>query len=274
LAGRDIERAGEHLRLVGHDADRVTADIGECGDEIGGPARPEFGDHAVVGHRGHHVAHVVAASRRRRHDLVEFWAEAVARIDGRSERGEIGVGGRQVAQELVDHVNGGLGVGNDGRGNARSARVNRGATERVVLYGQARELLNHRRPGHEGVGIVDHHDEVGDTKQEGGSSNDRSGDNQNSRDDARAADHRPGGGAPTVRGRDAFADVGAGGLHEPDDRLALGAGEFTCRADGERVGLAERLQVANDREAHHRTITDCADARTDCSVNARSKFDR
>ncbi len=73
LVGRvHVERAAEHHRLVGDDADRLPTDPGQPGDEVLRPLGLHPEDVAVVDHRGDHLADVVGAPRRGRDDVVDL----------------------------------------------------------------------------------------------------------------------------------------------------------------------------------------------------------
>src|SRR5438445_248353 len=63
VGGVHVERAAEHHRIVGDDADREAADADESGDEILGPLRLHLEELAAVGEGADELPHVVALPR-------------------------------------------------------------------------------------------------------------------------------------------------------------------------------------------------------------------
>src|SRR4029079_16596488 len=82
LRGRDVERAGEGQRLVRDDSDRKSANRRERGDHIWCPPATQLQQLAIVTDRPDHVANVVAARRRLRHQQPGLRRLTIGRIIG------------------------------------------------------------------------------------------------------------------------------------------------------------------------------------------------
>ena len=83
--GVDVEHAGDRVRLVADDPDRVAAEPGEPADDVLGEARVHLQELAVVDDPPHDLLHVVRLRRLVRDQRVELRVLAVGWID----RGEV-----------------------------------------------------------------------------------------------------------------------------------------------------------------------------------------
>ena len=63
LARVDVERAGEHLRLVGDDADAAAVQPREADHDVHRPEREDLEELAVVHDAADHLVHVVGLAR-------------------------------------------------------------------------------------------------------------------------------------------------------------------------------------------------------------------
>jgi hypothetical protein len=125
-------------------------------------------------------------------------------------------------------------VGHVEVGDTRRARVHGGAPEAVVGQFLAGEALDHVGTAHEGVGLVDHDDQVGQAEQQGRSRHSGPRDAEDHRDDARTGHELPGCGSPAVDRRHPLGEVGAAGCHEADEGDPL----LPCGACGDGQVLA------------------------------------
>ena len=80
-----------------------------------------------------------------------------------------------------------LGVGHDQRREPGARRVDAGPAELGAVERLAGEGLDHARPAHEGVGVLGHHDVVGQAEEQGGAGHHRARGREQHRDAARAA---------------------------------------------------------------------------------------
>ena len=81
LVGRvDVERSGQHRRLVRHDADAASADVREADDDVRRPGRLDLEEVAVVDDTTDDVVHVVRLSRFGRNDRVKRHVAAIVGI--------------------------------------------------------------------------------------------------------------------------------------------------------------------------------------------------
>ena len=256
LRGGDVERAGDGQRLVGEDADRASVDRGEGRDQVRRPAAPELEHDAVVDDRRHHVAHVVAAGRRRGQEL--------ARLRGRDGRA-----GRRWASAAAprrcatagrpsssrDGQLGGLLVGDDERRRAALAGVRGRPAELVVVDGHARELGHHRRAGEERVRRRGHDDEVGQPEEQRRAGDRGTVHDHDHRHDARALGDGLGGLAPAVQGGHALDDVGPARRDVRDEGQALvlgragGLGQGAGRGGGQRPAPLRGVHAHDDDRA-------------------------
>ena len=82
----DVERAGEHGRLVGDDADRTAVEPREADDDVPRVVLVHLEEVALVGDRVNHIEHVVRLVRRRGDETIERRVLAIGRIVGRGAR--------------------------------------------------------------------------------------------------------------------------------------------------------------------------------------------
>ena len=85
LRGLDVEYAGEHHRLIRHDADGATINSTEATDHRLGPMGEVLHELAIVDHGGDHLMHVIGHRGAVGKDRVEFGAEPL-RVIGRLDR--------------------------------------------------------------------------------------------------------------------------------------------------------------------------------------------
>ena len=275
LRRRDVQRAGQHDRLVGDDADGHPADGGERRDHVGGPAGADLEQLAVVGQRADHRAHVVAARGRRRDGSAGLRCVAFDRIVGRPARWLFVVVVGQVGQERRGLVEGGREVAGHQAGRARVASVAGRATELVVVHHHAGELGHHRRAAHERVGGLGHDHVVGEPDEQRRPGHRRTVDDHDRRHDAGAISERLRSETPAVQRAESFDDVGAAGAQDRHEREALGARR-------ERGGLQDRRGIARQRtlafggidvDPHDRAITEVTHVGPDRTGDLAAKGD-
>jgi len=148
-----------------------------------------------------------------------------------------------------------LEVCGDERRHSRSAAVDVGAPEFVGVDRDAGELLDHRRAGDEGVGVLHHDHDVGESEHERRAGHCRPRDDHDHRNDARAAGHLAGGAAPTVERSDPHLEIGAARSETDDEGEALvecvarSGGDGVAVARGERTGEVLSLGVDDHHSA-------------------------
>ena len=80
--GFDVDGAGQHHRLVGHDADDPAVEPGKADDHVFRPELMYLQKAAVVNNAGDDLAHIVRLVRVDRHQLFQFRTAPVRIIDG------------------------------------------------------------------------------------------------------------------------------------------------------------------------------------------------
>ena len=131
------------------------------------------------------------------------------------------------------------------RGTTRAASpvlrgVHAGAAELGAVERLAGERLDHAGPADEGVGVLGHHDVVGQAEQERRARHDRTGRGEQHRDEAGAARQRAAAVPQPCSGGDAVVDVGAA---RRDHRRAAG-GQRPGRARPPRRRCGRRPPTA------------------------------
>ena len=171
---------------------------------------------------------------------------------------------------------GGVAIGDHDRRRPAETGVGAGTAELVGIEDHTGELGHHRRPAHEGVGVVGHHDLVRQAEEEGRSGDGRAVDDEHDRHDARAVGDGPGGLAPAVQGGHALDDVGARRADVADQRHPLlrgRAGRLGQRVAGRRrQGTPVDLGLHVDH--HHVTVPEPLHPRADGAGSPRPQRQR
>ena len=252
LGGGDVEGAGHRLGLVGDDADGPATDRREGGDQVRGECGPGLEQVPVVNDALDHVPDVVAARGGVGEEVAGLGGRAVDGIDAWNRCGErVCMVGKEV-EEFGDQLDGLVTVGDGEVGDTRRARVHRSSAEAFVAQLLASEPLDHLRAAHEGVGLVDHHHQVGEAEEERRAGHGEPVHAEDHRDDARAGYELAGGGAPPVDGGHALGQVGPARRHEADQRDT----ELACRSGGDRqvlavLGTQGAAVLPTDLDHHH-----------------------
>ena len=245
----DVERAGEHRRLVGDDADRPAVEPREADDDVPRVVLVHLEKVAIVGHRVNQIEHVVRLIRRRRHQAIERRILAVGRIAGslarrRTRRGCSTAGTTAARGSSARH--------------SRSSSTAKCATPLVALWVIAppssslrdllvRHRLDHVGPGHEHVARVPDHDrEVGDGRRIHGAARARAHDRGNLRHDARRQRVAQKDVGVAAEREHAFLNARAARIVQADDRRAELHRQIHDLHDLRGVGLRQRS--AEDRE--------------------------
>ena len=181
----DVERAGEHRRLVGDDPDRPAVEPREADQDVLRVVVVHLEEVALVDDQVDHVEHVVRLVRRRRHDAVERRVLAVGRIAGPRPRRVVEVVRRHERQQIANQRQAlAVVVGREVRDAARRV-VRHRAAELLLRHFLVRHRLQHVGAGDEHVaGVLHHHDEVGDRRRVDRAAGARAHDRGDLRDDA------------------------------------------------------------------------------------------
>ena len=186
VGGVDVQDARQRRRLVGHDARRVSAQVGEPGDQVAGEACVDFVEGAVVHHRADHVQHVVGLVGVLGHDLQERRVPSVVGVRAVAGGRAFGVVLGDVAKQLADGGQAfGLRVVGE-VGDPRSLGVDVGASQPLHVHVLVGDRLHHARPGDEHEAGPPHHvHEVGDRRRVDCSPGARTQHHADLRDDSR-----------------------------------------------------------------------------------------
>ncbi len=231
-AGVDVEHTGVSCRLVGDDADALTIEAGKTGDDVLGELRLHLEELTIVGDCRNHLIHVVGLVGVVGQNLVEQVGLAVDGIGALYAGSLLSVVGRNVAQELLDHLHALLlGLGREA-GHTALAGVNAGATEVLGVDVLAGDGLHHLRTGEEHVaGALGHEDEVGEGRGVNGTTGAGAHDGGNLGNHTRSEDVALEDLTVTGQSRDAFLNAGATGVVHADDRRTIAHGHIHNLAD-------------------------------------------
>ncbi len=158
-----VEHAGEHLRLVGNDADRLAVHACETHDDVLGIVALHFEELAVVYDGVDDVIHIVRAAGIVRHDVVELVFEAVDGVGAVDQRSFLHVVLRHVADELADELEGLFAIFGSEVCHAALGGMDRRAAELFLRNVLAGNGFHYRRACEEHVADAFGHDgEVGE----------------------------------------------------------------------------------------------------------------
>src|SRR5438874_2386154 len=167
LVGRvDVERAGHHLRLVGHHAHRAAAEVREPDDDVHGIERLHLEELAAVDDHGDDLFDVIRLLGVVRDDGGQPRCRTL-RIIGRLDSRRLVVAAlRDVPEELAHLSEAFLLALRQEMADARLDVVHLGASQRVEGHRLAGGHLDHLGAGDEHVAdAVDHECEVGDRRR-------------------------------------------------------------------------------------------------------------
>ncbi len=169
--GVGVEHAGEHLGLVGHDADRTSVEAGEADDYVAGVVALDFKEFAVVNDCADDLIHVVGTVGAFGHDFVEQVLGAVDRVVAFGGGGILQVVAGDVAEELAHNLDGLLAVFSGKVGHAALGGVHACASEVFLADIFSGHGLHNLRAGEEHVAdSLGHDGEVGEGRRVDGSS--------------------------------------------------------------------------------------------------------
>ena len=222
-------------------------DAAEGADDVLGALGLDLEELAVVGHGGDHVAHVVGGARRVRDDRVEGEVGLGQRVRdlplldlGGLDGGELAVVAGQVADQLLDPLEGVGVVGGGVVGVAGGGHVHLGAAELGLGDLLAGDGGDHVRAGDEHLRrVADHDHEVGQRGRVGVAAGAGAHDHGDLRDHARGAHVVVEGLRDEVERDHAVLDARAGALVEADQRAAGLAGQLLQLGHLLAVDLAE-----------------------------------
>ncbi len=260
----DVERAGEHRRLVRDDANRPAVQAREAHQDVLRVMLMHFEEVALVHYRMDHVQHVVRLVGRRRDEPVEHLVLPVGRVVRGAPRRIVEVVRRHEGEQLASQPEAFAIVVH---------REVRHTTRRVVRH-RAAELflrdflvghrLEHVGAGDEHVARVLHHDrEVGDRRRVDGAAGARAHDRGNLRHDARRERVAEEDVGVAAERHHAFLDPRAARVVQPDDRRAELHRQIHDLHDLGGVGLRQRATEHREvlREGEDLAAADQAVAR-------------
>ena len=250
-AGVDVEDAGQHLRLVGDDADGLAVEAAEAGDDVLREVRGDLEEFGLVDRLQDQLLDVIGLVRIGRDQGVEAGLVALGVVVGVADRGLFAVRQGQEADQAADLAEGLQIVLEGAVGDAGLLRMDPGAAQVLVGDDLIGDRLHHIGAGHVHVGGVLHHeDEVGD----GGGIDVAAG--AGAHDDADLGDDARGQGVLQEdvgiagEGLDPLLDAGAAGVEKADDRGAVGQGHGLDLDDlgrmGARKGAAEDGEILGE----------------------------
>ena len=234
----DVEHAGQHRRLVGHDPDRLPAEAGESDEQVAGVLALHLEEVAVVHHAADHVVHVVGLAGECRDDVEQGLVPAVRRVVASAApaaRRGCSTGGSRAARGCAAR-------------HCGSESWTKCATPEVPAWTSAppscskrdvlvRDGLHHVRPGDEHVAhAADHEDEVGDRRGVHRAARAGAEDGGDLRDDARGQGVAEEDVGVAAERDDPLLDAGAARVVEADDRRAVPHREVHHLADLLRRG--------------------------------------
>ena len=158
----DVEAAGQHQRLVGHDADHLPVHARHADDDVGGVVGLQLEELAVVHGLGDGFLDVVRQVRVVGHQGVQAHVGAVGGVLSRPVRRLLAVAGGDVVEEAPQHQQRLDIVLECQVGHAAARGVRQRAAQFLGRHGFVRHRLHHLGAGDEHVaGVLDHEDEVG-----------------------------------------------------------------------------------------------------------------
>jgi len=217
--GLHVERTGEDRRVVGDDADRAPAQAGEANHQVLGVALVDLEELLVVDHGQDQLLDVIGLVGVDRHDLVQPVVHAVEGVAAFGIGRRLHVGGGQVAEQFLDHVQGVLLVAADEMGHAGDGGVALGAAQLLEGHLLLVDGLDHLGAGDEHVaGLVDHENEVGDPRRIDGAPGAGAHDHRDLGNDARGDGIAEKDVAVAGEAVDPLLDAGAARIVDADDR--------------------------------------------------------
>ena len=161
-AALDVQTAGQHQRLVGHDADGLAFHAGKANQDVLGVFGLQLEEVAVVHGLDDQLLHVVGLVRVVRHQGVKAQVQAVSRVAAAPHRRFFAVGQGQVVVEAAQHQQRFNVVLKGQICHAALGGVGDGAAQLLSAYLLMGHGFDHFRPGDKHVGtVLDHEDEVG-----------------------------------------------------------------------------------------------------------------
>ena len=246
----------EHPARVGEDADRVAVDRRPAGDQAGAVERLVLVEARAVDHPGEHLAGVEGHPQVGRRDAEEL-VGVVHRLVGGLGRARPELAPAQVGHDLPADPDAVALVGGEVVGDPRHPRVHLRAAERLVVGLLPGRHLHQRGPSEEDLRLpVDEHRVVAHPGHVGTARGGVAEDEGDRRDPhARQLGEVVEG---TPRGDEEVGlggQVGAAGLHQPDQRQPVAAGDLEgaeLLAQGVRVHrTAAHGGVVGDDHALH-----------------------
>ena len=180
----DVEGPGEMRRLVGHDADRLTAKPREADEDVPSVVLVHLEELTLVDDGANQIAHVVGLVGLLRHQVVKRRVLAIDRVPRPAARGVVKVVGGQEAEQGADQRKTRLVVRHDEMRHTALRVMGHCAAELLLGHHLVGDGLDDVRPGDEHVARLVHHDrEVGDGRRVHGAAGARAHDGGDLRHD-------------------------------------------------------------------------------------------
>jgi len=240
-AGVDVQRAGLHRRLIRHDAHAATVQPREADQDVAGPVRHNLKEIAVVHHMRDHFVRIVGLVGFIGDQRVQSRVAAQWVIARRGGRRVFGVVSRQIAEQFLRQVDSVLLAIADQMRHAARRGMHQRPAQVVERDFFARDGFDHLRAGDEHIAaLLDHDDEIGDSRRIDRAAGAWPHDQADLRHDARRQGVAQEDIGVAIQAGDALLDTRPARIGQAHDRRAILQCQIHHLADLGGVGFRER----------------------------------